>query len=126
MTDKLLDELEEEEVEIEPADNATYWSSRVAKFLVQLAEQNEERTINFPAESGFVEYAAALSHWHQKDEPDGCWFCFDEGQEECQWLMEFRKEITNEFGLPIYSQDEVKVRNDLARRAPMPNNWHIN
>lgn len=126
--EKLMAMLEPGEEEISfKKEEVVALAAEIGDFLSQLAQAHPDRTVKLTElPFGNQEYSMALDHWYSKDRPDNCWFCYDEGQKECPWLMEFRKELTNKFGLPIYSREEVKIRDSLARRIPHPNGWNIN
>ncbi len=118
-----------DEVELsEITDENLVWANKVSGYIKRLAEEYPSRITNLStiAPYGSLEYGMALEHWNKIGRPDDSWFSYDEGQKECPWLMEFRKELTKEFGLPVYNKDETKLRDKIAQQRLTDNGWHIN
>jgi len=83
--------------------------------LIELASDNPERVKNIPGKPfGHVYYAESILQYQgvKNDQPD-CWFQFVSKEQECPWLMEFKSELSEEFKLPILTQEESKVRSHL-------------
>lgn len=67
----------------------------------------ERSKVPFPY--GDLAYAIAIEDWTQRGCPKQAFFSYAEDQVECPYLIEYRTEITEKFGLKICSQEEAKV-----------------
>ncbi len=97
-------------MKIDNKDIAT--ASRVCKFMERLAMEQHERWSKVRPQCipfGDLAYGMALMRWYQDGRPKHmAWFSYAEGEVPCPYLMEFRKEISEEFGLPILTAEEAK------------------
>lgn len=87
------------------------WAAKVSTFMQNLYKIDEER-YNKATENGIphgdLAYGMAMENWVKNGKPKNAWFSYAEGQTECPLLMAFRKEISDEFGLPILTREESK------------------
>lgn len=87
------------------------WASKVSTFMYNLHKLDEDR-FSKATESGIphgdLAYGMALEDWIKKGKPKNAWFSYAPGQTECPLLMAFRKEISDEFGLPILTREEAE------------------
>ena len=95
-------------------------AGRVARFMMELQEKfmNTERGEAFMKciPFGDMAYGQALADWYKNGCPKQAWFSYAEGQMECPVLLEFRKEISKEFGLPILTREESEIEELKHRR----------
>lgn len=97
-------------------------AGEVSDFMMNLSGQyperreiayNIQRTIPF----GDMAYAQALIDWKRNHCPNDSAFYWAEDQEECAFTIEFRKEISEKFGLKILNRQEARdFRKELAQR----------
>lgn len=107
------------------------WAKRVADFMIKLSQRYPERYD--AAERGIpfgdMAYGSALEHWHAHNCPKDAWFSYEESQTPCPILMEFRKEISAEFGLSVFTVEEAKNRAKLTNRRVVEHHvkdWGLN
>jgi len=55
---------------------------------------------------GDLAYGKALMDWYQNGCPKSAWFSYDPSEKPCPYLVEFRKELSAEFGLRILTHEE--------------------
>lgn len=106
----------------EMKDSEIKLASEVSDFMMNLGRQYPEReyiahkiqpTIPF----GDMAYAQALIDWKKNFCPNDSAFYWAEDQEECAFTIEFRKEISEKFGLKILNKQEAQdFRKELAKR----------
>lgn len=106
----------------EMKDSEIKLAGEVSDFMMNLSRQfpereyiahNIQRTIPF----GDMAYAQALIDWKRNYCPNDSAFYWAEDQEECAFTIEFRKEISDKFGLKILNRQEAKdFRKELAKR----------
>jgi hypothetical protein len=92
-----------------PKDIAT--ANRICEFLVKLSDQYRDRweKVDGTIPHGDLAYGSALMDWYKNGRPKNAAFSYAEGQIECPFLMEFRKELSAEFGMPILTRFEAKL-----------------
>ncbi len=83
-------------------------AGEVSDFMLSLSRNQSERWENAGQEIpyGDLAYGSALCHWIEKGRSASSFFSYAKGQVPCPFLMEFRKEISAEFGLPILTIQE--------------------
>lgn len=84
-------------------------ASRVCKFLERMSVEHHERWDNVRPQCipfGDLAYGTALADWYRNGCPKSAWFSTAPGEMECPYLMEFRQELTREFGLRILTREE--------------------
>lgn len=105
---------------------------RVSSFMLGLSkrfhdtERGKRAFENIPF--GDMAYGQALTEWYKVGCPKNSWFSYAEEQVECPALMEFRKEISKEFGLRILTGDESKIEEIKNRRVltTKVHDWGLN
>lgn len=100
------------------------WAAKVSNFMQDLYKVDKERYYKATEHGipyGDMSYGQALEHWHRHGCKADAWFSYAEGEVPCPLLMEFRKEITAEFKLPILTAEEAKLR---AKTASLPIKTH--
>ena len=86
-------------------------AGRVCEFLERMSAEQRERWESVRPQCipfGDLAYGTALADWYKNGCPKSAWFSTAEGEMECPYLMEFRKELTGEFGLRILTKEESK------------------
>lgn len=107
-------------------------ASRVSKFMMELQEKfrgtERERAFMQCIPFGDLAYGQALADWYSNGCPKSAWFSYAPGQNECPVLMEFRKEISDKFGLRILTRDESEIEELKHRRVLSTKvfDWGIN
>jgi len=96
-------------------------AARVSEFMLELSKKfhGTERGEAFMQciPFGDMAYGSALTDWYKQGCPKSAFFSWAEGQHECPALMEFRKEISEEFGLRILTRDEAEIEKMKHRRV---------
>lgn len=86
------------------------YANQVCNFLMDLSEKYPERWNAIGDCSvipyGDLAYGEALADWNKRKDPRD-YFSYAEGEEPCPYLMEFRKEISEKFGLRILTAEEA-------------------
>lgn len=95
-----------------PSRGELIWSNEVSKELMDLSRKFPERWDKAVQEIPFGDlgYGRALFDWNAKGRPLPAWFSYAPGQRECPALLEFRKELTEKFGLEILTCAEGELR----------------
>jgi hypothetical protein len=94
------------------------WVNRVSLFMQEVGYKYQDREDRAMEELGDqipygdLAYGKAVADWNHKGKPNS-WFFYEEGSIPCPYLMEFRKEISEEFGLPILTKEEAEERRKL-------------
>lgn len=108
------------------------WATKVSKFMYNLYKLDKDRYYK-ATETGIpygdMAYGSALEHWNHNGCKDDAWFSYAEEERPCPLLMEFRKEITEEFKLPILTAEEAKLRaktTNLLIKTHKVMDWGIN
>lgn len=57
---------------------------------------------------GDLAYGMALEHWIENGKHPEALFSYAEGELSCPYLIRFRKEITEKFGLPVLTKQEAQ------------------
>jgi len=97
-------------------------AGEVSNFMLNLSYQFPDRTrlaqrIQDVIPFGDMAYAQALIDWKRNFCPNDSAFYWAEDQEECAFTIEFRKEISEKFGLKILNRQEAReFRKELAQR----------
>lgn len=108
------------------------WAAKVSNHLMKLSKncdhERTERAFGKMLPFGDLAYGKALADWHANGKPEAACFSTAEGQKECPAIMEFRKELTEKFGLPILTKEEAKK--ELAKHQHVKTvkveGWGIN
>jgi len=122
-------------VELDIKDKHIHLAGKICSFLLELSNKDFERWQNVlkntktPYPFGDLSYAMALDDWRQRNCPTQAFFSYAEGEVECPYLMEYRKELTEEFGLKICTQEEAeselkKMTRPLLRHKVL--DWGLN
>lgn len=105
-------------------------ASEVCNYLMHLSQEFPDRWAK-AAESGVpypfgdMAYGSALCRWRSVGSPPDATFSYAPDQRECPYLIEFRKELSNRFGMRIISIEEGKERARHARVNKVYD-WGIN
>ena len=96
-------------------------AARVSNFMLELSRKHHgteryERSFGQCIPFGDMAYGSALTDWYKNGCPKNAFFSWAEGQHECPALMEFREEISKEFGLPILTREEAEIERMKHRR----------
>lgn len=96
-------------------------AARVSKFMMELSEkfygtERYERGFGQCIPFGDMAYGQALTDWYRNGCPKNAFFSYAEEQMECPALMEFKEEISKEFGLPILTREEAEIERKKHRR----------
>ncbi len=108
------------------------WGAKVADFMMSMHRVDAKRyeaATGYNIPYGDLAYGAALAHWHKNGCKIDAWFSYAEGERACPLLMEFRKEITAKFKLPILTAEEAKLRaktTSLPVRTHKVHDWGLN
>lgn len=92
-------------------------AAEVCAYLLELSMTHQKRfdtACMHEMPFGDAAYGKALLHWRSQGCPKSSFFSYAEGQTLCPALMEFRKELTEKFGLPILTVEEAKARKPTA------------
>ncbi|CAB4196669.1 hypothetical protein UFOVP1290_189 [uncultured Caudovirales phage] len=95
--------------------------SKVSRFMQEDCYKiDQERAVgamDYGIPHGDMAYGQALAHWIKNGKPSNAWFSYAPGEHECQYLLAFRKEISDEFGLEILTTEEGEARrkNEVAK-----------
>lgn len=113
------------------SDNDIKIASHVSRFMMELYKIDEKRysqAMSHGIPFGDMAYAQALANWRKNGKPSNAFFSWAESEQECTFTIEFRKEISAEFGLPILTQSEA--RNERAKYSRIRNikvtDWGMN
>lgn len=93
-------------------------AGRVCDALVRLSREQPKRWNAVQPQClpyGDLAYGMALVDWYKNGCPKSAWFSYDPSQLPCPFLMEFRKELTAEFGLRILTHEEHLEEQKLHR-----------
>lgn len=108
-------------------------AARVSEFMMKLSEEHfgtdrYDRGFTKCIPFGDAAYGSALTDWYRNGCPKNAFFSWAPGQQECPALMEFREEISKEFGLPILSCEEGEIERLKHRRILTTKvfDWGIN
>jgi len=108
-------------------------AAAVANYLLHLSQEFHERWEKVIKEHGVgypfgdLAYGAALADWYDKGRnPPDATFSYAEGQTEDPFLIEFREELSQRFGLRILTIEEGKIRMMSARTAKKVHDWGLN
>jgi hypothetical protein len=108
-------------------------AAQVSNYLMHLSQEFPERwqkvikekKVGYPF--GDLAYGAALVDWEEKGKiPPDVTFSYAEGQTEDPFLIEFRQELSQRFGMTILTVEEGKVRMLSARTAKKVHDWGLN
>ena len=96
-------------------------AGRVSKFMMELGKkffgtERYSRAFEKCIPFGDMAYGQALTDWYSNGCPKNAFFSYAEGQMQCPALMEFREEISKEFGLPILTPEEAETERMKYRR----------
>ena len=106
-------------------------AAAVADYLLHLSQEFRERwekvqrqtALGYPF--GDLAYGAALADWYEKGRnPPDATFSYAEGQTEDPFLIEFREELYQRFGLKILTIEEGKNR--VYARITKVHDWGLN
>jgi hypothetical protein len=92
--------------------NDIRWAAKVADFLMQISRDQRDRwnnvidTKRVPYPFGDMAYGAALDSWIRAGKPGNAFFSYAPDQMECPFLIEFKEELTKEFGLKVCTIEE--------------------
>lgn len=96
-------------------DQRLHFVSDVSNFMMEITHKFPERcSYNFQTGEfggipyGDMPYGSALSDWDSRGRDSDAFFSWAEGQQECPYLNEFRKEISAHFGLQILTREEAE------------------
>lgn len=97
-------------------------ASRVSSFMLELAKKYDgtergQRAFDKCIPFGDMAYGSALTSWYENGSPKKAYFSWAPGQDECPALMEFREELTKEFGLPILTREEAEIESMQHRKV---------
>jgi hypothetical protein len=106
-------------------------AARVSEFMMKLSQEQKERWDKvrpYRLPHGDLAYGAALMKWYQDGSPKMAFFSYAPEQDPCPYLMEFREEISIEFGLKILTieegqQEARKAQNTVTRKV---HDWGLN
>jgi len=104
-------------------------AAQVVKYLEHLSQEFPDRWERVIKESGVgypfgdLAYGAALVDWEEHGKPSNATFSYEEGNREDPFLIEFRKELSQRFGIQILTIEEGKARSAVAKRV---HDWGLN
>lgn len=88
----------------------------VSSFLVERMKVSKDLGGPDPfLPTGDFSYATALYYWVERGKPKDAYFCFQEGEEVCSAVVQFRGELSKKFGLTVLSPDEAVKRKKWDR-----------
>lgn len=98
------------------------WAGMVCEHLMWLQTKHPSRweAVERKYQSmpfGDLAYGMALNDWHKRGCPKNAAFSWPLGQAWCPFVMEFRKELTAEFGLPILDRKEAEEFDEKMRKS---------
>ena len=99
-------------------------AGRVADFMMGLSVQYYERWDKVKPDCipfGDLAYGSALMDWYKNGCPKDAAFSYAIGETPCPYLLEFRKEISKEFGLEILTTEEGEARIKALKRVMITN-----
>ncbi len=100
-------------------------AGKVSRFMMDLSHKFSERWNKIDDQFriipyGDLAYGQALEHWHKDNRNPYSHFSYAVGEKPCPFLMEFRKEISTEFGLEILTPEEGELRSkELSKCMPV-------
>ncbi len=95
--------------------------SKVSRFMQEDCYKIDQERAVAAMDSGIphgdMAYGQALVHWIKSGKPSNAWFSYVPGEHECRYLLAFRKEISDKFGLEILTIEEGEARrkNEIAK-----------
>jgi hypothetical protein len=108
-------------------------AAEVANYLMHLSQEFPERwnkvikkySVGIPF--GDLVYGAALSDWEMKNKhPEDVTFSYKEGNVEDPFLIEFREELSQRFGMRILTIEEGKERIRTVHKITKVHDWGSN
>lgn len=119
---------------IELSAEALSLSIKIEQFIDKLSKQYEHRyadaldKITPEDDDSIIEYAYALDKWHKDGKPLISFFHYGKDKRPCPIFIEFRQEISKEFGLDILTSDEAEITANIYKRVTIsnPGKWNVN
>ena len=108
-------------------------AAEVANYLMHLSEEFPERWHKVIKETGVgypfgdLAYGAALAAWEARGKhPDDVTFSYRDGNTEDPFLVEFREELSQRFGMRILTIEEGKARMSVVNKITKVHDWGFN
>jgi hypothetical protein len=80
-------------------------ASQVSRFMMALSEDQNERCVHLAIPEDDFIYAEALLMWEGRNRNENDIFSTEDA-----FMLEFRKELQEEFGLPVMTREEAREK----------------
>lgn len=94
-------------------------AGEVSRFLMKLSQKYPQRwdALGDTMPYGDLAYGNALVNWEQNGKHIDSFFSYAGGEVPCPFMIEFRLELTQKFGLPVFTQEEAEVYKEAMSKT---------